>query len=122
MKSIIIFLFLNLITTNLVIASGNYKQQSPPAIHTPYEKSEKSLKSYIYDLKRNNVSIHNISLEGNVFEIKGYYSRVLDFDNFVDNLRGNGEVDRKIEVIKKKDGNSGSISYKFEIKGLNLWK
>ena len=125
MKSIIIFIFMILLTTNLAIASGNYKQQarqSTPVTHNPYEKSENSLKSYIYDLKRKNVSIHDISLEGKLFKIKGYYSNSLDFDKFVDKLKGNGEVDRKIEVEKKKEGYSGSTSYKFEIKGTNIWK
>ncbi|GAB4416324.1 MAG: hypothetical protein OHK0056_24590 [Bacteriovoracaceae bacterium] len=125
MKSAFILTFVLLLNANTVMASGNYKQQarqSSPVTHNPYEKSEKSLKSYIYDLKRKNVSIHDISLEGKIFKIKGYYSNSLDFDKFVDHLKGNGEVDRKIEVEKKKEGYSGSTSYKFEIKGTNIWK
>lgn len=125
MKSIIIFIFMILLTTNLAIASGNYKQQarqSTPVTHNPYEKSEKSLKSYVYELKRKNVSVHNISLEGKTFKISGNYSNKMDFENFVEHLKGNGDVNRQIEVKKKKDGYAGSTSYSFEIKGINIWK
>jgi len=125
MKEIAILAFMFLITTNIAVASGNYKRkspQSPPITHQPYEKSEKSLKDYVYEIERKNVSIHHFSLDGKTFIIKGNFSNTMDFDNFVDRLKGNGEVDRKIEIKKSKDGYAGSTSYTFEIEALNVWK
>lgn len=125
MKSTLIFTFIVLLTTGHALASGNYKnqtRQSPPVTRQPYEKSEKSLKGYIYDIKRKNVSIHNVSLNGKTFQIKGNFSNQADFDNFIEHLRGNGEVNREIEVKKNKGSFAGSSSYDFEITGLNVWK
>ena len=125
MKPVFVFTFTLLLVTNIAMASGNYKrqtQQSPPATHLPYEKSEKSLKSYIYDIDRKNVSVHNVSLEGKTFKVKGNFSNEIDFDKFVERLKGNGEVDREIKVSKEKDNYPGSTSYSFEVTGTNIWK
>ena len=97
-------------------------QSSGPIEYDPVVKSKASLTSHLYSLPREGVTINNIKLVGDSFQITGVYKDKTSLRQFVEVIKGEGEIDRKVEVKRKSTFFAGERTRTYKIMGVNLWE
>jgi len=97
-------------------------QSSGPIKYDHVVKSKASLTSHLYRFPRNGVTINNIKIVGDNFEVTGVYKNKNSLREFVNTIKGEGEIDRKVQVEKKSTFFAGERTRTYKIIGLNLWE